>query len=163
MSETRPAWREPMLWLVLGLPAVAIVASLGLVYQAVHAGPDDGVLDAVQRTGQMQVADTGPEQRAARLGLSVTLLFTDQDTQVVPVTGAFDRSVPPKLTLAHPADDDHDLHPALQATAQGWAGQAVRVDGNDWLLRLEAADGSWRLSGRLTRGQQALLLRAAAP
>ena len=152
-----------MVWLVLGLPAVAIVASLGLVYQAVHAGPDDSVIDEVHRTGQMQVADSGPEQRALRLGLSVTLLFTEKDTQVVPVTGDFDRHAPLKLTLAHPADNDHDLHPALQPTAQGWAGEPVRADGNDWIIRLEAADGSWRLRGRLARGQQALLLRAAAP
>ncbi len=163
MTANRPAWREPMVWLVVGLPCVAVAASLALVVQAVHGGPDDSVVDDVHRTAQIQVADTGPEQRAVARNLSVTLLFTDQDTRVVPVTGDFDRQQPLKLTLAHPADDDHDLHPALQPTAQGWAGEPVRADGNDWIIRLEAADGSWRLRGRLARGHQALLLRAAAP
>jgi hypothetical protein len=152
-----------MVWLVLGLPAVAIAASLGLVYQALHAGPDDAVIDDVRRTGQMQVAESGPEQNAARRGLSVTLLFTAKDTQAVPVTGDYDRTAALKLTLAHPADNDHDQHTALQATPQGWGGDAVRNSDNDWVVRLEAEDGSWRLHGRLARGQQALLLRAAAP
>ena len=163
MTAQRPAWREPMVWLVVGLPCVAVAASLALVVQAVHGGPDDSDIDDVHRTAQMQVADTQPEHHAAALNLSVTLLFTERDTQVVPVTGDFDRHQLLKLTLAHPTDDDHDLRPALEVTAQGWAGEPVRVDGNDWIVRLEAADGSWRLRGRLPRGQRALLLRATAP
>lgn len=152
-----------MVWLVVGLPIAAVAASLTLVVQALHGGPDDAVIDDVQHTAQMQVTDTGPEQQAARRDLSVTLLATPQDVQIVPVTGDIDRTQTLKLTLAHPADDDHDIHASLAPTAQGWTGAAIPADANDWIVRLEAADGSWRLRGRLARGKPSLLLHAATP
>ena len=40
--------------------------------------------------------------------------------------------------------------------------KAVR-DGNDWIIRLESADGRWRLRGRLQRGERAVLLTPALP
>jgi hypothetical protein len=152
-----------MVWLVVGLPVAAVAASLTLVVQALHGAPDDAIIDEVQHTAQMQVANKGPEQRAAQLGLSATLLATDKDVQVVPVTGEFDRGAPLKLTLAHPADDDHDLKTLLAPSAQGWSAATIASAGNDWILRLEAADGSWRLQGRLPRGERAVLLRPATP
>lgn len=163
MTTFRPAWLEPMLWLVIGLPLAAIIASLLLVVQAVHGGPDDAVIDPVQRTAQMQVRDATPERQASRLGLSLTLLATAQNLQLVPVTGSIDRTTPLQLTLAHPADDDHDIHLTLLPSPQGWSGPPIDVNANDWIVSLTAADGSWRLQGRLVRGQQALLLRSAAP
>lgn len=152
-----------MVWLVVGLPLAAVVASLTLVVEALRAGPDDAVIDEVRHTAQMQVSDRTPEQQAARRGLSVTLLATTRDLQIVPVTGDLDRTQPLKLTLAHPVDDDHDIRESLAPTAQGWSGAAIPTDANDWIVRLEAADGSWRLRGRLVRGNASLLLRAATP
>ena len=161
MTNTRPAWREPMVWLIVGLPVSAIAASLALVVQALHAGPDDAVIDDVQHVAQMPLRDPRADLQASRLGLSVTLLATERDLQIVPVSGNFDRGMPLKLTLAHPADDDHDVHVILKPVAQGWSALPIAVDANDWIVRIESADGSWRLQGRLRRGERALLLRAA--
>jgi hypothetical protein len=152
-----------MVWLVVGLPLGAVLASFGLLSQALHGGPDDAVIDPVQHTAQMQVPERAAEQRAAELNLSATLSATPQGIEVVPVSGRFDRSKPLRLTFAHPADDDHDIHQLLAPSTQGWAGAAVSTESNDWVIRLETEDGSWRLRGRLPRGQQAVLLRANAP
>ena len=163
MNRVRSAWREPMVWLVFGLPAFAVVASFVLLSQALRGGPDDEVIDTVHHTAQMQVADLAPEAEAARLGLSATLLASDGALAVVPVSGPFDRGTTLQLTLAHPADDDHDRREPLRPTEQGWEGAAIAIDANDWIIRLESANGRWRLRGRLPRGQHAVLLTPAQP
>jgi hypothetical protein len=163
MSGQRKAWREPMVWLVFGLPAFAVVASFLLLSQALRGGPDDAVIDTVHHTAQMQVTDLGPETNAARLGLSATLLASQTGLAVVPVSGRFDRAATLQLTLAHPANDDHDRRLTLTPGERGWEGAAIPLDANDWIIRLEAADGSWRLRGRLSRGQRAVLLTPTLP
>jgi uncharacterized protein len=42
-------------------------------------------------------------------------------------------------------------------TGRGWRTPAPPA-GHDWLLQLTAADGSWRLVGRLVRGERAAAL-----
>jgi hypothetical protein len=163
MNGQRGAWREPMVWLVVGLPLFAVVASFLLLSQALRGGPDDAVIDTVRHTAQMQVADLGPEAEAARLGLSATLLASDSGLIVVPVSGRFDRAAGLQLTLAHPANDDHDRRELLAPGERGWEGAAIPLDANDWIIRLESADGHWRLRGRLPRGQRAVLLTPALP
>jgi len=163
MNRPRGAWREPMVWLVVGLPAFAVVASFGLLSQALRGGPDDEVIDTVHHTAQMPVAELGPEAESARLGLSATLLASDKALVVVPVSGSFDRRATLQLTLAHPVDDDHDRRETLTPGEQGWEGAAIPLDGNDWIIRLESADGRWRLRGRLQRGERAVLLTPALP
>jgi uncharacterized protein len=163
MNRPRGAWREPMVWLVFGLPAFAVAASFGLLSQALRGGPDDEVIDTVKHTAQMPVADLGPEALAARLGLSATLLASDGALIVVPVTGTFDHSAPLRIILAHPVNDDHDRRQDLSPSERGWEGTAIPLGGNDWIIRLEAADGRWRLRGRLPRGQHSVLLTPAQP
>ena len=46
----RPARREPMLWLVFGLPALVVVASLVTVWISARGGANDPVADDVRRT-----------------------------------------------------------------------------------------------------------------
>jgi hypothetical protein len=163
MNGQRRAWREPMVWLVFGLPAFAVVASFLLLSQALRGDPNDEVIDTIHHTAQMQVADLEPETHAARLGLSATLLVTETGLAVVPVSGRFDRAATLQLTLAHPTNDDHDRHLTLAPGERGWEGAAIPPDANDWIIRLEASDGSWRLRGRLSRGQRAVLLTPALP
>lgn len=54
----RPAWREPMLWLVLALPLAVLVAGALTVRAAIDSGPLDSA-PGVRRTGQVQVQDPG--------------------------------------------------------------------------------------------------------
>ena len=70
----RPAWREPMVWLVALIPLAAVVGTLWMVFVASDApGTDDAVADPVRRTAQVQVADLGPDARAQALRLSAVV------------------------------------------------------------------------------------------
>ena len=63
--DERPFLREPMVWLMLGLPLASVVAGVGLLVAAVRSGGADEVTDVVQGTAQIQVSTLGPDARAS--------------------------------------------------------------------------------------------------
>ena len=59
LAKSSP-WREPMVWLLVAIPALAVFASVALLVAADRtSGNNDLVPDNVRRTGQAQVADLG--------------------------------------------------------------------------------------------------------
>ena len=68
-GHARSHWRNPVMWLVVGLPLLSIVAGVGLVVTAVRTGGADPVNDPVRRVAQIQTTDLGPDAAAKRLGL----------------------------------------------------------------------------------------------
>ena len=158
----RPAWREPMVWLIALIPLAAIVGTLWMVLAAGDApGTDDAVADPVRRTAQVQVADLGPDARAAALHLSAIVRTGKGVIEVLPVAGDFARNAPLTLALRHPARADADRTLTLAPSATGWRADAGLDASHDWNVRLRPADGAWRLQGRWPAGQQAAYLKPA--
>ena len=163
MNENRKTspWRIPVFWLVIGLPVLSIVAGVGLVVVAARSGGADVVSDPVQRVSQIQTADLGMDETAQQLGLSVVLRVEDGIVEVLPATGQFDKGQPLQLMFEHPTREADDLTLELPPHAPGWR-IAHAIDSNhDWLVQLRAADGRWRLRGRLPREQHAARLAPA--
>ncbi|NZA28535.1 FixH family protein [Luteimonas sp. SJ-92] len=163
MTEHPSPWRNPVMWLVFVLPGIAIVAGVGLVIVASRSGGSDAIPDQVRRTAQVQVADLAPDAVAQREKLSAVMrIDAERDlVEVLPVSGRFMRDETLRLTLAHPARADEDRELLLQPTETGWRAEAAIDTGHDWNLRLAAADGRWRLQGRLARGELAAHLHPA--
>lgn len=86
MNKRHPL-REPMVWLVIGLPLLAVVAGLGLLVVATRSGSSDAVIDTVERTAQIQTAELGPDARAQALKLSAVLQVDGQRLRVLPASG----------------------------------------------------------------------------
>jgi hypothetical protein len=162
MNESKQSpWRTPVFWLVVGLPLLSIVAGVGLVVTAVRSGGADVVSDPVRRVSQIQTADLGPDAAAAKAGLSAVLRVEDGVVEVLPATGEFGHDQPLQLLLEHPTRKADDLDLELAPQAVGWRiEQAVDAE-HDWVVQLRAADGSWRLQGRLPRQQHATRLAPA--
>lgn len=161
MSEKHPSpWRNPVMWLVAGLPAASVVAGIALVVIANLDG-SDAVPDPVRRTAQIQQVDLGPDAVAQRAGLSAIVRSEDGVLEVLPVTGGFDRAKPLRAVLLHPARAAADRSLTLMPGPTGWRTTATVDPGHDWNVRLESADGRWRLLGRLPKGQHAAHLRPA--
>ena len=158
----RAAWREPMVWIVFAIPAVAIVFTVALlVYASRSSGTNDAVADRVQRTAQVQVADLGPDATAKQLGLIAAVRQSGDRIEVLPVAGTFDRSAPLTLSLRHPSRADDDRETTLAPTKDGWqAALEIELD-HDWNLQLAPANGRWRLQGRWTANHPAATLRPA--
>ena len=99
LPEPRPALLEPMVWLMLGIPAATVLAGIATLVIASSAGGLDAAPEPVQRTLQAQVADLGPDRRAAAAGMQATLR--------VDGAGRIDVALPaspgaPTLRLVHP-------------------------------------------------------------
>lgn len=152
---TRHPLREPMLWLVMLLPAAVVVAGIATLVIAIRSGGNDAVPDAVRRTAQVQTAELGPDDVARRRGLVAVLQVRGDGVRVLPVQGDFDRTRPLQLTLAHPVQAAQDRHLVLQPDADGWHAAGAPDATHDWPLLLQADDGAWRVHGRLPAGQQA--------
>ena len=161
--EKSSPWRQPIVWLVIALPAVVVVAGIAMVIVASRDGGSDAVPGEVRRTAQIQTADLGPDAVAREAKLSA-IVRTDTEhelVEVLPVSGRFDRAARLRLTLQHPARASEDRVLLLEPGQLGWRTQA-RIDGShDWKMQLAPEDAHWRLQGRLPKGQQATHLRPA--
>lgn len=163
MSERLPFWRNPVLILVFFLPALSIVAGVGLVITAVRTGGADAVTDPVRRTAQIQTVDLGPDQ-AARAGRFAAVVRIDVDraqVEVLPVSGRFARTTALQLALTHPSRAAEDLVLNLAPSDTGWRADARVPLDHDWNLRLSSPDQGWRLQGRLPRGALAARVQPA--
>ena len=153
--------REPMVWLVWGLPAASVVAGVLLVVSAVRSGGADEVTDKVQRRAQIQVSELGPDQRASAMKLAVILRIGPESIDVLPVSGDVPRAQPLVLDLNHPTDSTRDQRLVLQPSNHGWSVPAKAEIDHDWIARLGPTDGAWRVLGRVQTGGHAVRLGSA--
>jgi len=159
MDKPRSPWREPMVWLLVALPLSAVVAAFALLFAAAHSsGNNDMVADPVQQTGQIQVADLGPDTVAQQRQLSAVFHVDAHGVEVIPVTGDFDRHAALRLSLRHPARAASDRELVLQPSPNGWHVATALDAGHDWIVQLSPTDGGWRIEGRLPRQQGAVRL-----
>ncbi len=154
MNE-RKAMHEPMVWLMIGLPAASVVAGIWLLASAIRSGGADEVSDEVHRTADVQVAEIGPDTRAQSMQLSAVLHLGTTAIDVFPVNGDFARNQSLVLTLSHPTDAKQDRHFILKPSDLGWRIVGDVRAGHDWIAQLAPADQHWRLRGRLKAGQSA--------
>jgi len=157
----RPFWKEPMVWLVWGLPLASIVAGVGLVVTAVRAGGADAVIDDVQRVSQIQTTDLGPDERAAQHRLSAIVQVRADHVELTAVTGEFEREAGLVLVMTHPTEAAQDLRLPLARTTTGWTASAEIDTRHDWNLQLAPENGAWRIRGRLQKDTQASRLAPA--
>lgn len=163
MSESRASpWRQPVFWLVLGMPAVMVVAGVMMVRTAVGVGSTDSRDPLVQRTAQMQTVDLSADLAASKAQLRGSLRQHAGALELVINGAAIDRTMPLVLRLQHPVDARADRRVILTAEADGvWRARLDLAHGHDWLLELAPESAAWRLKGRWLRQQDAAELRPA--
>lgn len=166
-TPPRPWFREPLVWLVIGLPAMVVVAGVWTLVVAARAGGADSVPDTVRRTAQVQQADLGPDREAARLGLEAELAVDASSGALqVALRGPAADAQPALLwlELRHPVRAEDQRLP-LSRAGEAWRGRLPAAGGDgiahDWILRLGPEDGAWRLAGRLEAEAAAATLRPA--
>ena len=157
-AVARPFWKEPMVWLVWGLPLASVIAGLWLVVVAVRAGGADSVTDKVQRVSQIQTTDLGPDDNAAKRKLSAIVQVRMDHVEMIAITGDFAGTSPLVLTLAHPTEAAKDVVLTLARDTAGWTAPAEIETTHDWNIQLAPQDGAWRIRGRLQKDTQAVRL-----
>jgi hypothetical protein len=159
------ARREPMLWLIVGIPAATIVGGLFTLWLASRSGQSDAVADDVRHAAQAQVVDLAPDLEAARRRLSahVAIDARDDTVRVDVVPGNSEDSL--RLRFVHGIRAAEDVEVRLVLEDGHWRASLPRLVATDWRLVLEDSQGRWRLVGRLPRDQREtqLLPAVAAP
>ncbi|MDP1696682.1 MAG: FixH family protein [Xanthomonadaceae bacterium] len=161
-NHIRPWYREPMVWLMIALPAAVVIAGLSTVVIAVRASGDDAVPESVRRTAQMQVVDLAADQQAARRKLRAHVQVT-RSTGAVQVSVSGDNVADNRLQLRfiHATDGAHDALAMLVRSGDGWLGRVDAPLDHPWALILSADDDAWRLQGHLPTEHDSALLEPA--
>jgi uncharacterized protein len=159
----RPAWREPMTWLVAGLPLV-VIAAAAVTIAIARRSPADASAGDTRRIAQIQIDDLGPDREAARRGLQAQLV-------VEPRTGRIDVSFAAgrvdddalELLLLHPLDEQRDRRLTLHREGPSWRVSTPPWRTQDWELRLRPLRGDWRLAGRIAGNATRATLSPSVP
>lgn len=157
----RAAWREPMLWLVIALPALGVLAGVLIIVAALRSGGADALSTDVRRTGQIQQENLAPDLAAARAGLVGELHLDAAGGLRLNLSGRTpvnDETL--QLRFIHNSESRRDHDVVLQRENGLWRGQLDAPADTGWTLRLQPPDGRWRLGGRLAAGAAAASLQA---
>jgi hypothetical protein len=160
----RPWYREPWPWILISLPASAVVAGIATVWIA--ASSADGLVVGDYYKAGLAINQTLARDESARaLALSATLA---QEAGALSLQlGGKLQTYPARLilTLAHPTRPGRDQVLALQHAGGGRYRTALpALAAGKWHAQLTDPASAWRLSGVLhTPLGQPVTLAAANP
>lgn len=163
-EPVKPWYREPWPWLLMAGPAAVVVASFVTLWLAI-ASNDGLVADDYYKQGLAINKTLERDRAAAELSLKAQAVLSASGTRIrLFLQGEpADKDPRLRLRLVRPTqaglDQAATLHPAGAGYFEGNIG---RLQPGRWLLILEDASGTWRLSGewRLPDGAMATLAAA---
>ena len=156
----RPAWREPLVWLVVGIPAATVVAGAFTWWIAAQRA-DSNVADDYYKRGLAINRSLERESRAKVLGLRAELTLAGENDLRLRLTGG--STLPPTVTvvLTHPVRAEQDRRLSLDRQADGvYRIVAPQVGAGNWDVSIEAQD--WRVAGRHVALREGAVVRLAA-
>lgn len=159
--QAKPIWREPVVWVVVGLPLATLIAGAVTIGIAIKQ-PADSRSAEVSRIAQIQFEDQAADHRAAEHGLRATLHSNA-------ASGTIELSIEPQelvgdallLRLEHPLQAAKDRELPLRREGQRWIATTTPWGAQAWRVHLISDAGGWRLSGRLEQGSSATQLLPA--
>lgn len=161
-----PWYRQFWPWFVIALPAAAVSAGFVTLYLA---GSEPAmVVDDYGQIARVTTQRVERARRASELGLAAKLNFyggnDGRNGQItISLTRQTDAAAWPDsvmLQLVHPTREDLDRSVPLAGAEGIYSAAFSRPDGR-YYLSLSDAEGSWRLTGELGRGADAVQLVAA--
>ncbi len=148
------AWfGEPMVWLVVGLPAIVVGAAIATLVIAIRSGGADAWPTQVRRTAQIQVEDLAADRAAIAMGLK-GVLSINADTGAVRIAleNLPASTMQVRLDLIHPARADGDVQLMLVRSGEVFLGRLDVAEMQVWSVQVSAPDGAWRIAGRFEPG-----------
>jgi hypothetical protein len=165
-NRRAPWYREPWPWLLMGGPALVVVACLFTAWLAVTS--DDGVVaDDYYKRGLSINQQLQRGERAAALQLAATVDVTDAgEIRVALDSPSPDPEARPaaiRLSLTHPTRAGQDRRAELVRGPDGrYAGRIEPAPPGRWRVIVET--DAWRLpTAEVTGAVRDVQLRAAAP
>lgn len=152
MATGRGFWRQPVAWVLVGLPAAGVIALAATIMLAMR-DPVDGSAARTQRIAQIQMEDLAADRMAAEQGIRAHLTANAGSGEFELALLAVDADIaPPVLTLAmrHPVREAQDRRVTLTRAGDRWHGRTDPWPPHQaWNLQLVADSPAWRIAGRL--------------
>lgn len=149
VQKVKPWYQQPWVWLLIALPAAAVVGGMITLYLAITTS-DGLVVDDYYKHGMHINRDLARDRAAQTHGLEAYLDVDMTRNRVTVTLSSQDYALPGALMLSflHPTLPGHDQQVMLEQTEEGqYAAVIGELGPGKWYLQLEADD--WRLSGRL--------------
>lgn len=160
IESVRPAWREPLVWMVVGIPALTVVAGLFTWWIAAQRA-DSNVAEDWYKRGVAINRSLERESRAQALGLRAELTLAADNDLRLRLSG--DAVLPPTVTvlLTHPVRAEQDRRLSLDRQPDGtYRTVSPLVASGNWGVSIEAQD--WRIAARRVVVQPGGTLRISA-
>ena len=158
-KPSHPWYREPWPWLLMSGPALVIVA--GIVTTVIAVRTSDGVVaDDYYKQGLGINKTLARDARAESLHVKAEVQFNEERTRARVRLAGDARPPRLKMTLVHPTRAGGDQSVLLSHGGGGiYEGSLTPPHAGTWRLRIEDAEGAWRLTGmwRTTDGSTTLM------
>lgn len=155
-----PWYREPMMWLVMMIPASSVV--MGAVMLGLAVSSYDGlVADDYYKQGLEINRSLARDEMAARHGLAAELAPADAGEELRALLQSDEGFEYPEtlhLRLFHATRSGLDRHILLRRTGlRTYAGRRPELEPGHWYVQLDS--GGWRLKGELHAPAAGLAMR----
>jgi uncharacterized protein len=151
MNEMRSTWREPMVWMLVGLPLASVAIGFALLFAAVHPGREDmETVGKVTKVGKLLVAAEASEPVTAVATEGLVLRTKGDMIEALPMDGEFPRGGKLILTLSSADPMVAGRRVQLVPSELGWRGVGSLAGDHGWTVQLAPEDASWLLHGRWT-------------
>jgi len=137
---------NPVLWLVIGLPLLAVIGSFTSLALAITRG-DSELPKSYHWEGDGLARDQAQVSAAAKLGLRASVTV-DGTTQRCTITLEGDAPAGLRLSLIHPIDSSADRMVVLARSGAVYVASCSALRAAHWWLQLADDQGRWMLRGR---------------
>lgn len=150
MKKPRKAWREPMVWMLIGLPLAMVAIGFALLFAAVdHGGPVADSPDKVTRLGHLQLtAEEAPQTRGSKPVTELILRHNGGMIEAVPTDARIARGGDLTVVLTAQDASAQVLVVHLKPSELGWRGAGVISDEHTWRIEATSDRAPWRLQGQ---------------
>lgn len=146
-NDNTPWYKQPWPWLLMIMPATAVVAGL-YTYSLAASGSSGLVVDDYYKVGKAINHSLAKGQHATALGLQGNLALTGQTVTLTLENAKVQDQPQLVLKLSHTTFPDRDQEVLLSKSAEGqWVGRIHVLSAGKWYAHLLPLDASWRLEG----------------
>ncbi|MFK4751231.1 FixH family protein [Oceanobacter antarcticus] len=147
-QPAQPWYKEPLMWLIVGIPAVTVCWGMVMITLAVST-KDSLVSDSYYKDGVSYTENVEMDHQAVRLHIRSSLVFTNHEARLT-LEGQLDKEPDALLLkLIHPTLQDQDLDVILQRVEPGlYVGAAeIKLPARRYLW-LQSPDQGWRVRSK---------------
>lgn len=149
VQKARRWYQQPWVWLLIALPATAVVGGMITLYLAVTTS-DGLVVDDYYTRGLHINRDLARDHAAQTHGIEAHIDIDMAANRVTVILASHDYELPRtlKLSFLHPTLPGRDQQVTLEQTGEGqYAASIGELSRGKWYIQMEADD--WRLAGQM--------------